>query len=286
VKSASRAAAVLAACALTVRALTAEAQSQPPEDILIWLPKAEAAPSSLMQRLGQLHDVLIRLTSPDIPASSRRLWRMSADGSGRCRLSDEAAVHAPKWGRGGYLLFLTDADTNHDGRVDDLDDFQVQVISAGGGESTLVGQGRSASWSPDGKSIVVVRDAKLEFRNLYGQLLPQAQLPEGEVIMADSQDPELAHEFWGIDVRSAQRRRLPDEIGKKYLWLAAQSPTGTAALFASATRQRLMVLGAGDGAPHKIAEDSALFIDPTWSPDERQIAFVSTAVGGKSCREQ
>jgi hypothetical protein len=254
-----------------------------PGQILIWLPKTETAAGTLKQRLAHLHDVLIHFTSPDIALSSRQLWRMAADGSGACRLGDDSGVRAPKWGLAGYVLYRQEADTNHDGRIDDLDEDLVRVIPAEGGQSVLVGQGRSASWAPDGRVVAISRDGKLEFRNLHGQLVPAAQAPEGEIVITDSLDPELAHEFWGIDARSAERRRLPDELGKKYLWLAAQAPGGKTVLFASATRQNLLVIGTGDRAPRKINNAPALFIDPAWSPDEQQIVFVSTTAGGKPC---
>jgi len=278
-----RLAAAIAALAAGWLATGAMAAGEPAQ-ILIWLPKAQTAAGPLRERLAHLHDVLIRFTSPDLAASSRRLWRMAADGGGRCRLGNDGGVRAPKWGASGYVLYRQEADTNHDGRIDDLDEDLVRVIPAEGGEPVLVGQGRSANWSPDGRLVAISRDGALEFRNLHGQLVPREQAPEGEIVIADSLDPELAHEFWGIDARSAERRRLPDELGKKYLWLSAQAPGGKTVLFSSATRQNLLVIGTGDPAPRKINQDQALFIDPAWSPDEQQIVFVSTAAGGSPCR--
>jgi dipeptidyl aminopeptidase/acylaminoacyl peptidase len=272
----------LVVCSVTAGAFAA--RDPAPAQILVWLPKAEARAVSLQDRLAHLYDVLIRFTSPDVFPGSRRLWRMAADGGDRCRLGDDRNIRAPKWGSAGYVLYRQEADTNHDGRIDDLDEDLVRVIPVQGGEPVLVGQGRSATWSPDGHVVAIMHNGKIEFRNLHGQLVPAEQAPEGEVVLADSLDPELVHDFWVVDTHNGEHRRLPDELGKKYLWLTAQAPAGKTVLFASATREYLLVMGAGDQKPRKINQDHDLFIDPAWSPDEQQIVFVSTAPSGEPCR--
>jgi hypothetical protein len=253
------------------------------EHILIWLPKTEAAPQSLMDRLGRLRDVVTRYTSPDVPSQSRHLWRMAADGSGRCRLSADSGVRAPRWGTAGHVLYRQDADTNHDGRIDDLDEDLIKVIPADGGEPTEIGEGRSAAWSPDGKTIAIIHNGGLEFRNLHGERLAPAERPPGEIVFTNSLDPELAHDFWSVDVRGNQRTPLSDDLGRKYLWLGAQSQTGGKVLFPGATRESLLTISGDEAKPHAIVHDADLFIDPGWSPDQRSIVFVSIATGGRIC---
>jgi hypothetical protein len=272
------------AAALGIVTATAFATSErSPAHILIWLPKNEVTTESLMDRLGRLRDVVTRYTSPDVPSQSRHLWRMAADGSGRCRLNADSGVRAPRWGAAGYVLYRQEADTNHDGRIDDLDEDLIKIIPADGGDPTEIGEGRSAAWSPDGRAIAIIDDGALEFRDLHGQRLGPAERPPGEVVLTNSLDPELAHDFWSVDVRGGQRRPLPDDLGRKYLWLAAQSQTGRTVLFPGATRENLLTMGADEAKPRAIDRDPELFIDPVWSPDERNIVFVSIAPGGETC---
>lgn len=265
-------------------ALAVSPRASAAAEILVWMPKTEASSESLINRLIRLMDVVYRMTSPDVPLGLRRLWRMSADGGGRCRIGADRGVRAPKWGTGGFVLYLQEVDASRDGQIDNNDEDLVRVISAEGGDLVLVGQGRSAAWSPDGRVVAISRSDGLEFRNLHGQLVPPQLAPEGDIVVTNSLDPELAREFWAIDARSAERRRLPDELGKKYLWLPKQAPAGKTALFASATRQDLLLVGPGDQKPREITQDRDLFIDPSWSPDEQQIVFVSKAPDGELCR--
>ena len=98
----------------------------------------------LRKRLNQLTEFFIRITSPDVPQSHARLWRIAVDGSQNCRLSDDTGVSDPRWGAGGFILYLQEEDTNKDGRIDFTDDFLIRIVHAPeGGAARTVAQGTS-----------------------------------------------------------------------------------------------------------------------------------------------
>src|SRR5262245_32626021 len=66
------------------------AQTPEPMQLLDWVEvkDAEGVAQQLHKKLNKLMEFFIRVTSPDVPLESRRLWRVAVDGSQNCRLSD------------------------------------------------------------------------------------------------------------------------------------------------------------------------------------------------------
>lgn len=257
-----------------------------PKYIIDWLPMPDTPKGlfdDLHDRLGKLVDTVVRYTSPDIPRESRRLWRISLDGQDACIVTTDVGVHLPRWGRAGYVLYLVEADTNGDGRIDSLDEYLVRMAPASGGAGKTVGQGKSAVWSPDGESIAILHGGRLDFVNLSGETIANAARPGGQIVLSNSLNPEVARDFWAVDAKKGSRTSLPSDLQRKYLWLGMLSPSGAMVVFSNAMRKNIVILETGKSEGQNLVDNGALNLEPTWSPDERYIAYVSTKSGGREC---
>src|SRR5262249_49182031 len=150
-------------------------------------------------------------------------------------------------------------------------------VPAEGGVARTVAQGTSAVWSPDGRYLGFVQDGKLLVATLRGDVLPLGHtVPAGKIIAANSRSPSAAPGFWAIDARSGAKESLPDDLTKKYLWLGKLSPSGSRIVFANTMQTSLKIREAqNDSSSKDIAQGNSHFVDPTWSPDEKHIVYVS-----------
>jgi Tol biopolymer transport system component len=183
----------------------------------------------------------------------------------------------------GAVLFLVDADTNGDGRIDYRDEFQVRILSASGGTSASVTQAASAIWSPDGKYIAAIHNSQLEVIDPSGQILPATKRPSGRIILSDSLNPQLASDFRAVDPQAGTNTRLPDDLAKKYLWLGMMSPDGTSVVYPDATRRSILMRQAGENSGRKLVSGNGYYLDPAWSPDGKYVVYVSTEAVGPTC---
>lgn len=273
----SAAAAVLALLAmLTLRPL--HAQSSGTTVLLDWIEVKDSGglDQQLRSQLNKLTEFFVRVTSPDVPRQSRRIWKISADGSQTCVMSDDTGVRYPRWGAGGYVLYLQEADTNKDGRIDFNDDFLIRVVSSSGGTARTVAQGKSAVWSPNGRFIAFVRDGRIFVANMQGEILPLGSgVPAGKLIATDSRNP-AAHNFWAVDAQNEAKETLPEDLTKKYLWIGALSPSGSKIVFVNTMKTGLEVRDAqNENSTKEIVHGNFHFLDPVWSSDEKQIVYVS-----------
>jgi Tol biopolymer transport system component len=264
--------------------------AQNPAGYLVdWTPPTETPQGLaawLHSRLDPLVRTLVHYTSPDIPREARRLWKISEDGSNKCVLASDTGVHLPRWGKGGYILFFVEADTNGDGRIDSQDDYEIRVVPASGGASRTIAQGKSAVWSPDGRFVAYVRAGSVGVVNLDGTPAAGNQVPAGQIIMSNSPNPEVARNFWAVDAQTASQVPLPPELSGKYLWMGMLSPSGAKIVYANTTKTALVIAPANKTSGTNLIADDALNLDPSWSPDEKQVVYVSTSQRGQSCKAQ
>jgi dipeptidyl aminopeptidase/acylaminoacyl peptidase len=260
-------------------AISTSAQTGEPIQLLDWV--EVKSPGGLNQQLHALlsnvTSFFVRVTSPDVPRESRRVWKMSVDGSSNCLLNEDTGVRYPRWGSAGYVLYLQEADTNHDGRMDFNDDFLIRIAPVSGGAGKTVAQGKSAVWSPDGRYIGFVRDGKILFATAQGEILsPGNSVPAGKIVAANGRNPNATHHFWSFDAREGSSENLPDDLARKYLWIGSLSPSGTKIIFANTMENGLEVQDAQNQASVKeIAHGEYHVMDPAWSPDEKEIVYIS-----------
>ncbi len=266
----------------------AVAQTEVTVQLLDWVDARDApgAVERLQRLLGQVNDFFVRITSPDVPRTARHLWRADVDGQNVCVMSADAGVRFPRWSRSGAMLYLLEADTNHDGRIDFKDDFLVRVLAVPDQPRT-VGQGKSAVWSPDSRHIALVRNGKVDIVDLQGSVVSPGAAPGGQLIASDSRNPETARSFWMIDTQGGGRKELPDELRQKYLWLGALSPSGSKMVFTSTAKTSLIVQDVQPpGARRELAGRGFHYLDPSWSPDEKRVVYVSDRPDGPRCSGQ
>lgn len=274
-------------CALLTLAfgVSASGQSSAPSYVLDWLPQPESQGllSALHTRLSQWLDVVVRYTSPDIPHQLRRLWRVAVDGSGPCLVAADTGVNQPRWAKTNSILFLANADTNGDGKIDFHDEFEVRVVSANGGSSKTIGQAASATWSPDGRFIAIFHQQQLAVIDTGGNIVPASERPMGQIVLADSLNPQLVSDFRAANPRTGATAPLSEDLARKYLWLPMMAPGGSKVVYADAIRKNILIRGVGETSGHKLIGGDALYLDPAWSPDEKYVLYVSDKEEGASC---
>jgi hypothetical protein len=258
----------------------AAAQTRTPVHLLDWIePKSSGGSvmETLRTRLDSLTDFFVRVTSPDIARDARHLWIVSVDGRTKCLVSDQARVSEPRWGAGGFLLYLVEADTNADGRIDFRDSYLVRTIRPSGRDGRTLTQGESAVWAPDGRHVAILRNGSIAVATLDGEVTPLgAAAPQGKIVVANGRSAAAAREFWTVDARTQAADGLPTDLRAKYLWLGSVSPSGARLVFADATKTAIFLRPTAGGGPDvNLTNDRFANLDPTWSPAETHVAYVS-----------
>jgi len=255
------------------------AQTRTPAHLVDWVEARDDASylEKLRNRLDRLTDFFVRVTSPDIARESKHLWIVSADGKDKCLVSEEAGVSEPRWGAGGYILYLMEADTNGDGAIDFRDEYLVRAVQPSGQAARTLGQGQSAVWAPDGAHAAILHEAAIRVAGLDGKTVAMGAVgPAGKLVVTNSRASSRTRQFWTVDARSGASQDLPDSLRAKYLWLGSLSGSGTKLVFTDAMKTDVFVRSVGGGEPDRnVTNDRFLDMDPSWSPDEKSIVYVS-----------
>jgi len=172
------------------------------------------------------------------------IWLVSRDGRGRMQLTNRHhGDRFPRWSPDGRMIAFVAPESD-----DEKAKSQIWVIPAAGGEArqvTRLKQGASdPTWSPDGRQIAfLARDPKPEDQHRDPKK-PKIEVKAGRVYASD------------VRVVDRIRYRSTDFLPKE-------------------ERRRIYIVPARGGKPRQLTSGDSDDREVTWSPDGKQIAFVS-----------
>ena len=165
----------------------------------------------------------------------------------------------------------------------------IHVMRGDGGERIEVGDGQHASWSPDGRTLVVVAhtfDSLLlldtgdgDSAVLYSPgccLDDPSWSPDGSRIafLADL-------ELWVMTADGSQARQLTDHGRRAFVEPPSWSQSGERIAFSVYSDPRseraayslIWVINADGSEPDQLSDDTRYWHDPVWSPNDDRIVF-------------
>lgn len=244
------------------------------------LPPEVAAPN--IARASASNDQLVFTSYRD---GNAEVYRILADGTGRTRLTNDAAGDgAPRWSPdGSRIAFNSDRSGNADIYVMNADGTAVVRLT----DHPAID--RFPEWSPDGSRIAFVSfregDRGLFVMNEDGsdvtRLVEQPEVgntvawrPDGSEIAFGGTTGSQDNDIYLVNVNGTNLRRLTTDPA--YDGQPAWSPDGTRIVFMSLRdgTSHLLYTMSADGSnvtllPYTPGEDNT----PDWSPDGRRIAF-------------
>jgi TolB protein len=247
------------------------------------------------------------------------IWVMNADGEGCRRLTEHAPRGAdasgntgPSWSPTGDRIAYVGTGDSLD---EHLDDQELYVMDADGGNVRRLTSNHDAdwspSWSPDGKQILFARgrrlgeegsETSLYLMNADGSgervllrgprrtppsfLTGPVWSPDGKRIAftrIDYSENDMDVSVYVMDIDNKDAVKVADTAGEP-----AWSPDGRSIAFVSyrdrlgetcfhdcAPSTEIYVSDAYGGNPRRLTRSEADDTSPTWSPDGKRIAFVS-----------
>lgn len=256
----------LVAATLAVVSLGAQAAPAPSIDDVLNL-KRVGGPA--ISPDGRQVAFTIRETNWDDNAFETEIWLANADGGAPRQMTQAAKSSVdPAWSPDGrWLAFISDRDGKR----------QIYRLALAGGEAERLTSGedvRAFQWSPDGTRIAFtmmdpVSEAKKERDKKYGEF------------RIEDQDRRMTH-LHLLDVASRARRALTSGafVVGSFDW----SPDSTTIAFDHRTSSDPADGDSADISLVTVASDNRVVAvsqagpdsNPRWSPDGRQIAFVSS----------
>jgi len=279
---AGRALAFVLACVLSAASVSAQERGRVKQ--LTDDPAQDGFPSWSPD--GQL--VLFSRYGAEVAPEKTGLWVVSPDGGASRQLTTVIGEH-PDWSPDGrYIAF--DGDFGN----------SIQLVSASGGtpirivpESIPVSRGGQPKWSPDGRRIAFKEGSNLWVLDVAsGKLdkafsepgtipLPACWSRDGNDIYVNLRERERPNaSIWAVSTTGQGHRQLTPEKDAVYRY-ADLSPDGSllAVAWCEGKNCSLWIMPASGGKRVQITSHPGYDDGPSWSPDGKRIAFVSTRSG-------
>jgi Tol biopolymer transport system component len=234
--------------------------------------------SRIKDRLKGASDLVVRVTSPDIQAAHRHLWKINKNGGKPQMINNQSGVQNPAWGKKNWIAYEVLTDTNKDGIVDSRDQINIEIINMENNQSKNIGFGRSLAWSPDGENLAYINGSEIWIYNLKEQATMQVDKLKlnGNIIFTDKKSLANAEKFWFKNLNNGKTCPLPTELKKRYLWLGAFSSNGKKIVRSDTSYSDIYIIFLEENMREiKLTDDAYTDLEPAWSPDEQWVVFVS-----------